>query len=190
MRRGGRRRIPPRRRIFLGCEGESEQAYGLRLQQLVDEQHRTIYIDTVLLQPGGGDPLALVECAVDKSGQRSRQRGAYRERAVLLDRDRLGQVPERDTLLFALAAKHRLRLIWQDTCHEALLLRHLKDCHGLRPQSSKIAFAELQRRWPDYQKNASASVLASRIDRAAVLRAAAVEDGLRAFLDLIVFGRT
>lgn len=190
MRRGGRSLIPQRRRIFLGCEGESERAYGVRLQQLVDEQHRTIYIDTVLLQPGGGDPLALVECAVVKSGQRSGQRGAYLAQAILLDRDRLGQAPDRDAQLSALAAKHRLKLIWQETCHEALLLRHLNDCHDLRPQSSRIAFAELQRRWPDYQKNAPASVLASRIDRAAVLRAAAVEDGLRAFLDLIVFGRT
>lgn len=182
-------RIPQRRRVFLGCEGESEQSYGKRLAQLVELHHRRIHLDTVLLQPGGGDPLALVEQAVKLMHRRISQRGSYSAQALLLDGDKCGQSPDRDQHALSLAERHGLRLIWQQPCHEALLLRHLDGCSSLRPATTDLSLVELKRYWPEYRKGMSTSRLAVRIDEKGVHRAAAVERALLAFLTEIEFGR-
>lgn len=93
-----RARIPPRRRFFLGCEGESEQSYGALLQIIADESLQLrVHLDLQLL--GGGDPLAIVEAAVEKARERAQKRGRFVRRAVLLDSDRHGHAPERDNRL-------------------------------------------------------------------------------------------
>ena len=63
MRSRQRKIIQPRRRVFLGCEGESERGYGALLGQLLESQRHDVHLDVVLLQPGGGDPLSLVKLA-------------------------------------------------------------------------------------------------------------------------------
>lgn len=188
MRRG-RARIPQRRRIFLACEGESEQSYGALLSRLIDVQHRRTYLDIVLVQPGGGDPLAIVERATRLMRERVRRFGAYAARAVLLDTDKLGLNPERDGRIEALAERDGLRLIWQKPCHEALLLRHLDGCAALRPVDTARAVDELQRRCGGYRKGMAAMRLATFIDARGVLRAAAVEPALDDFLTAIEFPR-
>jgi hypothetical protein len=131
-------RIPPRRRFFLGCQGESEQSYGALLQIIADEPLQLcVHLDLQLL--GGGDPLAIVEAAVEKARERARNRGRFVHRAVLLDSDRHGYAPERDNRIAPLAQANGLLLIWQRPCHEALLLRHLPGCQTLRPSSSAAA---------------------------------------------------
>jgi hypothetical protein len=104
--------IPPRRRIFLGCEGESEQGYGALLSRIAEEQGLHLAPQIVLLRPGGGDPLALVQLAIAKIREDERKRGEFSIKAVLLDQDKLGQAPERDQLLHAEAAQNDLHLIW------------------------------------------------------------------------------
>ncbi len=59
--------IPVRTRIFLGCEGESEQGYGALLTRLAEGAGLHLAIHSVLLRPGGGDPLDLVTLAVELS---------------------------------------------------------------------------------------------------------------------------
>lgn len=98
-----RRHIPQRRRIFLGCEGESERGYGARLVKLVEDRHSRIYVDLQILQPGGGDPLALVQLAVRRMLRQTERRGAYVAQAVLLDNDKLEQSPPRDQQAISLA---------------------------------------------------------------------------------------
>jgi hypothetical protein len=181
--------IPQRKRVFLGCEGESEQSYGRLLQDLLNARHRRIHLDTVLLRPGGGDPLALVELAARKMAQNERRAGPYAARAVLLDRDRIGQAPDRDAQLVVVAQRAQLHLIWQEPCHEAVLLRHLPDCDGRRPATTRQAETDLVRAWPTYQKGLPAARLAERLHEASVLQAGAVEPLLAAFLDLVEFGR-
>jgi hypothetical protein len=188
MRRTRRAAIPQRRRIFLGCEGESERSYGTLLARLIEVRHRRIHLDTVLLRPGGGDPLALIELAIRRMHERAARGDDYVAKAVLLDGDTRGRSPFRDRTASVLAGQHGLRLIWQEPCHEGLLLRHLDGCDALRPPTSRAAMAELQRRWPDYYKAAPAVRLATRIDEQGVLRAAAVETELRTFLAEIEFG--
>ena len=179
MRRTRRPQIPQRRRVFVGCEGESERGYIVRLGQLLDERGCHVHLDPVLLR--GGDPLSLLRRA-EKGIRRGERRGAYEIRAALLDHDRVGQSPTRDSDIDALASKLRLTIIWQRTCHEALLLRHLPDCAALLPGTTEDAGRRLAQCWPGYSKPMSARDLRSQIDMDAVERARKVESELDAFL--------
>ena len=174
--------IPQRKRIYLGCEGESEQSYGKRLNEIADSAGLHLYIDCDVLQPGGGDPLALVETAIKHIRQKAFRRGPFENCGVILDADKLRVSPERDLQLQRLANTHRIHLIWQRPCHEGFLLRHFERQETMRPQNSELAMQALSRLWPEYRKGAPASELASRIDRNAIHRAAAVEPDFRAFL--------
>ena len=66
--------IPQRRRIFLGCEGESEQGYGALLSRIAEGMNLHLAIQSVLLRPGGGDPLDLVSLAIELSERDERRR--------------------------------------------------------------------------------------------------------------------
>ena len=183
MMRRRRLLIPQRRRIFLGCEGESERGYGALIGRLLESQRRDVHLQVVLLKPGGGDPLALIEQARKRilEGDRKSE-SPYVHRAALIDGDRLGQAPLRDAQIAPIAQAARIRVIWQTPCHEALLLRHLDGCQQLRPPTSPQALAELRQRWPEYVKGMPAFRLADRIDDAAIRRALQVETELAGFL--------
>jgi hypothetical protein len=179
--------IPQRKRIFLGCEGESEQSYGSLLQKLADQREDLhLFLDVVLLK-GGGDPLGYVEIACRKIQERERKRDGYLVRTVLIDNDRFGQDPERDRQIVPLAATHDLRIIWQDTCHEAFLLRHLTGCQHLRPPTTPVAMRELIKNWAEYRKPMTALRLAQRIQEPEVRAAATVEPEFDDFLKAIAF---
>jgi len=173
---------PPRRRVFLGCEGESERSYGSLLRRLLEAQRQDVHLDAVLLGSGGGDPLALVERAQRLIKDARRKRETYEIHAILLDADKLGEVPNRDAPLYKIAESLNLRLIWQTPCHEALLLRHLAGCRSLQPATTKLAEMELKRHWPGYYKGMSAIRLAERIGTGEVQQARQVEEALAGFL--------
>ena len=182
--------IAPRRRVFLGCEGESEQGYGKRLEALSNEPRKRFHFDTVLLQPGAGDASVLIRVALAKMCREEARYGAYDYRAILLDSDTRNVAPDRMLHAIAEAGQGGVLLIWQDPCHEALLLRHLEGNQTKRPRTTGQANSALLRVWRNYRKPMQASDLQPYIDRAAVFRAAAVEAGLRDFLDMIGFGTT
>ena len=186
MRRPRPIRIPQRRRVFVGCEGESEQGYVALLSRLLEERHRQVFLDAVLL--GGGDPLALVETARLRLRHRRERGDRYAARVIFLDSDQREISPERTAQAIDLAANLDLQLIWQEPCHEALLLRHFPDCERHRPPTTRLAGEQLLRLWPEYRKAMPAAPLAVRLDREAVLRAASVEAALAAFLAEIAFG--
>lgn len=166
---------PQRVPIFIGCEGESERGYVAFLTRLVEQAGLSVHLDSMVLQPGGGDPLAIVELAVKRLSQGRRKQTDYAAKFVMLDRDKWGQAPARDARVDGVAARAGLSLIWQDPCHEAVLLRHLDGCAAQRPQTTALAEAALGQRWPDYAKPMDGAGLARRLDHAAVLRAIAVE---------------
>jgi hypothetical protein len=176
------RQIRPRRRVFLGCEGESELGYAGVLQWFLDSSGSHVYLDAVTLEPGG-DPLALIERAKDRIEQRQQAHGSYEKHAVLLDADRLGQKPDRDARIAGLVKSPRILLLWQDPCHEALLLRHLTGSAQRRPPQSDDAIAELCRHWPEYEKGMSAWGIRKRIGNQQIRQAMTVEPDLRAFLN-------
>jgi hypothetical protein len=179
--------IPQRKRIFLGCEGESEQSYGALLSRVVEEQHKRSFLDTVLLRPGGGDPLALVQLAAGKLKQRQKKGGEYAAAYVLLDSDKTGAAPQRDQQAAALAQTSGLVLIWQEPCHEALLLRHLQNCEQLRPQTTALAISTLKQRWPNYTKGMPASKLAGTLSASELRRVRVVENALNQLLTELEF---
>jgi RloB-like protein len=191
MRSRQRRIVPQRRRVLVGCEGDSERGYAALLGELLDGIRADRYLDIVPLQPGAGDPLQLVERAIAYLAADARKRGrlSYMERAILLDRDRRTDNPDRGAQAETRARANKLRLIWQQPCFEALLLRHLPSCRERRPPMTALAIDELERHWPGYVKGLPAIRLAERIDAAAVRQAAAVEPELAAFLRTIGFLR-
>lgn len=174
---------PQRAPIFVGCEGESERGYVAFLGRLVETAGLAVHLDPVLLQPGGGDPLAIVERAAQRLSERKRRRQIdYEAQFVLLDRDKWGIAPNRDGQIAQIATRAGLKLVWQAPCHEAMLLRHLENCGALLPQTTKLAEAALIQRWPEYKKPMDAAGLARRLDILAVSRAASVEPDLEQLL--------
>jgi hypothetical protein len=182
-------RIPQRIRIYLGCEGPSEQSYGKRLGEIADAAGLHLYFDNDVLQPGGGDPLALVQLAIRRIREREAKRTSFSHRAILLDRDKWGIKPERDAQIESLAKRNRLHLIWQEPCHEGFLLRHMEGQRSARPQTSDLASQALKHIWPEYQKPMAAMHLAGKIDLQAVLRVSSVESAFKEFLDQIGLSR-
>jgi hypothetical protein len=180
-----RLRIQQRTRIYLGCEGPSEQSYGKRLGEIVEAVGLHLYFDNDVLQPGGGDPLALVELAIRRIKAKEAKRTTFALRAILFDRDKWGIKPERDAQIEPLAKRHRLHLIWQEPCHEGFLLRHIEGHEAARPVTSDLASQALKRVWSEYHKPMAAIHLAVRIDLQAILRAASVESPFKDFLDSI-----
>jgi hypothetical protein len=179
------RGIPQRKRIYLGCEGESEQSYGKRLNEIADAAGLHLHFDNDVLQPGGGDPLDLVKLAIRHIKEKEAKRTSFAFRAILLDWDKWGIKPERDTQIEPLVRRNRLHLIWQKPCHESFLLRHLAGQTAKRPQNSELAMQALKKLWPEYYKGMPAIELAAKIDQNAVLRAASVESTFKDFLDQI-----
>jgi hypothetical protein len=174
--------IPPKAPVFLGCEGAGEVSYGALLEHCVRSMATVhVHIQPVSLNPGAGDPLALVEKALQCIQKHDRERVRYKVRAILLDSDRVGQTPDRDRRALQLAQESDLQLIWQRPRHEAFLLRHLDGCQQLRPDAAQC-FLRLAREWPEYRKPMSMAALAERISIDHINRAANVEPELQTFL--------
>ncbi|WP_408498953.1 RloB domain-containing protein [Paraburkholderia xenovorans] len=178
-----RNRIPQRKRIFIGCEGESERSYTALLQQLLGSHAEFHLVAEVL---NGGDPLALLESA-EKALRRDRAlaRDPFFQRFVILDSDLRGRSAHRDELCLRIARNLGIHLIWQDPCHEAVLLRHLLDCERRRPPTSRESEEQLRAVWPTYVKNFGRDRLSERIDVAALLRVHREEPELAILLRLI-----
>lgn len=174
--------IPQRRRIFLGCEGQGEHGYGTLLARIARElQNIHVHIDARLLQPGAGDPRALVERAAQIIAHDEARREPFEIKAVLLD---LGN-PDINTAAETRAAHHGIHhVIWQSPDHEGFLLRHLPGCQQRRPPRG-ASMAALRAHWPEYAKPMSAQHLATRIILDQIRHACAVEARLRAFLTAI-----
>ena len=118
--------------------------------------------------------------AVRRLDQLRRTRTEPTERFVLLDDDQTAADPQRADMARHLATDNNIVIVWQRPCFEAVLLRHLPDRTTRRPPDTSEARRALGRDWPDYQKPMTRAELARRIDREAVLRAAAVEPELDA----------
>ena len=171
---------PQHRRFFVACEGNSEFGYAAFLQSLALELSLLIHLD--IRKCHGGDPLAIVERAVRELNTKRNRRGGYNGQAIFLDADRRDDVPDRTALADRLIREHGFTAIWSVPAFEVQLLKHLDGCERLQPATSTLAFQQLQDRWPEYRKGMTANELRTRLDYAAVERAASVLPELHEFL--------
>ncbi len=174
--------IPQRRPIFIGCEGESECGYVGLLQDLIRDAVLPVHLIIEDLGLGAGDPLSRIEMAIRRLEHLKRTRTSPPERFVLLDSDQAERDRNRADDARRLAVAHNIHIVWQRPCFEAVVLRHLPNRSTNRPPETLEAERALNREWPDYEKPMSRTELATRIDLAAVLQAAAVEPELGAML--------
>ncbi|MGE0664918.1 MAG: RloB domain-containing protein [Sphingomonadales bacterium] len=178
--------ITLKRPIFVGCEGESEVGYVALLSVLANDAGLPVHLDPKNLAPAG-DPLDRVNQAQRLIALRRQKRTAYAASFILLDTDQRSENPDRTAQAIAKAAELGIRLIWQDTCHEAFLLRHLQGRAQNRPATTAAARQALLRDWPEYTKPMPRAQLARRLNLEAVRRAAAVEPDLAGLLAAIGF---
>lgn len=174
-----RRIIQQRRRIFIGCEGQSEQSYVKLLQGYAT---LPVHLDSVLLQPGGGDAGSLLERAKYHHNRNQKLSGPYQAAFLLLDKDKLGNSSTIELEKRAHGAG--IKLIWQDPCHEAFLLRHFPGCQNKRPADSAASMEALLRLYASYVKGTSARHLQSLITLDMIRQAAAVTASFEALLNL------
>ena len=170
-----------RKPIFVGCEGQSEVGYVAFISSLIEDAGLSFFIKPVLLRPAG-DPLARVERAIRLINENRRKRVDYAERFILMDSDQISLAPERAKKAATLAREHRISIIWQHPCHEALLLRHFSAQETKRPTTNALSDKSLVKLWPDYVKPMSRISIACTLDFDAVCRAAKVELELKALL--------
>jgi hypothetical protein len=178
-----RRIIPSRRPVFIGCEGESEQAYCVVLGDIIKRTVNNVHLEATLLGEGAGSPLAKIKKAIKKIEQYERTRSKFWKKAVLIDSDIIDHSAEQKIQTENLALSHGIRIIWQQPCHEAFLLRHLPNCSQLRPPATELASRELVMKWPSYQKPMSSIQIAKCINRDGLEQASSVEAEFRGFLN-------
>tara|TARA_R110002074_G_scaffold348310_1_gene518768 strand:+ start:1070 stop:1642 length:573 start_codon:yes stop_codon:yes gene_type:complete len=169
---GRRQKVRRRRRLFVGCEGESEQGYAALLQRFSDEQGGAVHAESRVV-PRAGDPLAIVERAIEMAAQGERgSKPAYSVRFLMLDTDLLGNNPGRDAQIDGLVERHNFVLLRQNCCFEAFLLRHFVGHANDEPPTAAIALTRLQAVWPQYKKGFPAQELRKQIALEDVQRAA------------------
>ena len=170
---------PQRLRIFVGCEGESEQGYVAFLHRLALTGTAHVHLDGQLLK--GGDPLSRVEWIIANM-KRLENRGTYASRFVLLDHDQVMHDATREQQTQQLADRHGLTLLWQRPTHEALLLRHYDAHRHLRPQTASDALRHLQQTWQAYVKGQTALQYGRELSREQVCAAGHGDDAFTALL--------
>ncbi len=171
---------PRKKPVFLAGEGLSERGYGRWLNRLAADTGVPVAIRAEALR--GGDPLDLVEQAIDRLRTVERQRGSYRARGLILDGDLRGQSIERDAQAIQLAQNKRIRLIWQEPLHEAFLLRHFVGYENHRPPDQASAERLLRRVWPDFTKGLDGGDYGRVLTAEHLAVARTVEPDLDAFL--------
>lgn len=161
--------------IFFGCEGESEQGYGQLLNDFLRAANIPIHLEVVNLNPGAGDPIARLRRAEKVIARRRRRRSVFKGKLVLMDSDQVDDDAHGRQQAEQLADQLGVRIIWQQPCHEALLLRHLDGYEHNRPPTKQAAANALRAAWPEYRKPMTKNGLSRRIGIREVRRAASVE---------------
>lgn len=175
-----------RTRFFLGCEGESEYAYGAFLQCLADDKDQcNIHIFRTILQPGAGSPVVLAEKAIKKYKDEFRKRGPFLAKAIMLDLDNHKTKPIREQQEFRRILKEEnFIVIWQKPDHEGFLLNHFCGYENVRPPNGKADQA-LKKVWRCYDKPMNAESINKKLSIKDVCRLSRVHAEFRKFLKAI-----
>lgn len=123
-----------RARIFVGCEGESENGYSAYLANLARDRQLPIAVDLYVIKEG--DPLSRVKRAIERIRQQEEKRGPYQAKYALLDADQRDREPAKAEQATALALQGGMTIIWQEPDHEGLLLSHFARKEKHRPATN------------------------------------------------------
>lgn len=172
--------IPQRKRFFVAVEGESERAFVVWLQILLQNEFH-IHLDSHLL--GGGGFKSMLQKTVRYHEQGCR-RGMYLGRFLIVDRDRAEQGDWPIEKLKQEAAKFKITVVVQIPNHEGLLFRMMP---GMEHDIPNAAAAEtrLKSHWPTYEKPANRQALERKFTLEDLLRVANADADLKGFLTKI-----
>lgn len=173
--------IPPRKRIFIGCESRSEAGFTAWLRFLCDGHQLHKHLDC--WPANGGDTLAVVETAI-VNRTKGRRKGAYLAELVILDKDRLSIDGDRGVEAVHLAQRQRLTLIFTKPNLEGLFVR-LHVGHETRDPPADHTLRELCRLWPQYQKPPNARDFLDHFSVADLKRAAKFDSDLARLLAIL-----
>jgi hypothetical protein len=170
--------------VLIGCEGASEASYAAFLQEIVRAGNIPVALKIEQLSPGAGDALSRMTLLMKKISEHRRRGTTFgkEDRFALLDFVQAANGQNRTQQADALAAQHSVSIVWQRPSFEALLLRHCDGQLDRQFASPELAFSELKRLWPDYEKPMPRLKLAKRVDLAKVIRLSAREPSLAKML--------
>ncbi len=179
MRR--RHSVKPRRPIFVGVEGKSEQAFVKFLQHLCDDNGLSLSLDCA--KGSGGDRVMVVQEA-GRSWKKRSGRNQYKDKLVLLDQDRVEEDREAGRDADARASELGFRIIYQAPNLEGLLIR-LHQGSEQKTVKKGTERARLQKLWPEYSKPPTADQLIRRFGLDDLRRAARHDEELGRLLDVL-----
>lgn len=108
-----------KRRIYVGCEGESEYEYVRWLRRLIQNERKPVYLAPDNLHGGGLGEMARRAMA---NIRRMHRDESFSHRFLLLDFDRAEQHPDELAELRVVLPRCQQEVIWQRPCGEAMLL--------------------------------------------------------------------
>ena len=177
-----RRPVEPRRVIFIGVEGKSDQSFTRFLQFCCDAKGLHLHLN--VKTASGGDSVSVVREAV-RHLKRQPGRQNIIHRLVLLDGDRYAQDVQAGRDPQTMASRAKLEIIFQDPNLEGLLLR-LYQGHESREIAAGNSITELRKVWPEYSKSSlTAEQMKQRFTVSDLRRAARFDEGLRRLLDIL-----
>ncbi|HWU61504.1 MAG TPA: RloB domain-containing protein [Ensifer sp.] len=156
-----RQSIPERARIFVGCEGESEEGYSAFLARLARDHDLPVAVDANKMK--GGDPLSRIEWAREYISREEEKRGAYSAKFAFLDTDQAVLDPGRADRAVALADQLGITIIWQQPDHEGLVLLHFDHTEKKHPTTKAASQKAVLKVWGSYKKNSTGQQYRSKL---------------------------
>ncbi len=173
--------IPTRRAIFISVEGASDRAFVQFLGRWCKQKERHLSLNVKLAN--GGNSVDVVKDAICYLSRSSAAK-EFRQRLVLLDRDRIPQDMQSKRDASALALKNKIEVIWQTPNLEGLLVR-LHPGHEDRQLQASVAKTELKKLWQEYEKSLTVQQLERRFDLDALWRVAKHDAHLKRLLAIL-----
>ncbi|MGC8532727.1 MAG: RloB domain-containing protein [Acidiphilium sp.] len=178
------RRIPQRKRIFVGGEGASECNYVKWLRDLCRDKKIPVTLDIHDLGRGGNS-LNRIEMAARKIRHEEQNREQYKHKFLILDADKIENQHEEQACKDKATENGKLIIVWQRPCHEAFLLRHFTPRKNQLPATSAHAMTQLKKCWPAYQKNMPVRQIGQTLSLDGARRAAKNLSEFQEFLRII-----
>uniref|UniRef100_UPI0026053805 RloB domain-containing protein n=1 Tax=uncultured Ruegeria sp. TaxID=259304 RepID=UPI0026053805 len=156
------------------------KGYAAMLQSFAEDSGLHVHLE--LTVPGrAGSAQVLVSKAITLAQAKQRVRGnKYSSKYIILDTDWLSPVSAENTRMKRRAEQAGFKLVFQDCCFEAFLLRHFEATQNAAPPNAEEAFNQLSRVWEGYRKGLAAKDLMKKLN-ADMVRSAAMRPKNRDF---------